>query len=457
MRDIVVTLLIFGMLPWAFSRPYIGALMYAWLGLMNPHRLTFGFAYSFPFGMVVALVTLVGMLLSQDRKRVPWSGTLVVWLLLVFWYSVTTIFALVPEDAVVEWDRALKIQVMIFVTMVLIHGQFRINAFVWVIVISLGFYGVKGGIFTILTGGKYLVMGPWDSFITDNNTLALALIMTLPLMRYLMMTSENKKVQMGLLGAMLLTGMAILSSHSRGALLAGATIVLFLILKSKHKVRFGLASLLALPLMLMSMPDEWFDRMGTIGEYEQDASAMGRINAWLFAYNLAKDHPITGGGFDVFTKELFLVYAPNPLDHHDAHSIYFEVLAEHGFVGLGLFLLLGLMALLTCSRVIKKVRDNDELSWARDLASMLQVSFIGFATGGAFLGLAYFDMYYDLVALIILLQHHVNEKLAETEARGAVPNRNTLKARREATGSPGSGGAPPGRQVAAGRQNSYRV
>ena len=39
--------------------------------------------------------------------------------------------------------------------------------------------------------------------------------------------------------------------------------------------------------------------MKTIGTYEQDASAMGRLNAWSMTINLAK-HRITGGGFDIW-------------------------------------------------------------------------------------------------------------------------------------------------------------
>jgi probable O-glycosylation ligase (exosortase A-associated) len=444
MRDLVIAILVIGALPWVLMRPYIGALMYAWLGLMNPHRLTFGFAYSFPFGMIVALVTIVAMLFSSEKKHIPWSPTLVVWLLVVFWFCVTTIFALNPEDAILEWDRAIKIQLMILVTVLLIHGQFRINAFVWVIVISLGFFGVKGGIFTILTGGQYVVMGPWDSFITDNNTLALALIMTLPLMRYLSTVTPSRYVRLGLVAMMGLTGMSILSSHSRGALLAGATILLFLILKSRHRLQFGIVALIAVPVMLMSMPDAWFDRMGTISDFEQDASALGRINAWWFAFNLAKDHPIVGGGFDVFTTDLFLKYAPNPTDHHDAHSIYFEILAEHGFVGLGLFLLLGVLALKSCSGIIKIVKDRDDLIWTKDLAAMLQVSLIGYATGGAFLGLAYFDLYYDLIALVIVLQYHVREQL-----RASAPDEDYPKQRRPQRSAPNLSGARVPRRRAA--------
>jgi len=72
------------------------------------------------------------------------------------------------------------------------------------------------------------------------------------------------------------------------------------------------------------MPDAWMQRMGTIKTYEQDGSAMGRINAWHFAFNLALDRPIVGGGFETFQPDLFLKYAPEPENYHDSHSIYFE-------------------------------------------------------------------------------------------------------------------------------------
>ncbi len=81
--------------------------------------------------------------------------------------------------------------------------------------------------------------------------------------------------------------------------------------------------------------------MWTIRDYQEDSSSMGRINAWHFAANLAADRPVVGGGFQVFTPELFQKYAPNPTDFHDAHSIYFESLAEQGYVGLALFVLIG--------------------------------------------------------------------------------------------------------------------
>lgn len=419
MRDLLITLVVLGSLPLILMRPYVGILVWSWLGYMNPHRLAWGFAYDFPFAQVVGVCTLVGLLFYRERKALPWTGTLVVWMLFVAWMNVTTLFALLPEDAWREWDRTMKIQLISVLTLWLMQSRERIQALVWVIVGSLGFYGVKGGIFAALTGGNYRVYGPQGSFIDDNNAIGLALVMTLPLMRYLQLGLQRAWQRWTLTGVMLLTGIAVLATQSRGALLAGLAMTFVLVMKSRQRVWLALVMLIALPLMFAFMPESWHQRMGTISQYEQDTSAMGRINAWWFAYHLALDRPLTGGGFGTFDQELFRRYAPDPTDFHDSHSIYFEVLGEHGFVGIVLFLLLGFLVLRTgrwVARTLKQRPDLTELLWARDLASMLQVSLVGYAVGGAFLGLAYFDLYYHLVVLMLLVQAQVRASIATAPA-----------------------------------------
>ena len=74
-----------------------------------------------------------------------------------------------------------------------------------------------------------------------------------------------------------------------------------------------------------------------------DASARSRLNVWQYSWALASDYPLMGGGFEAFTPSLFARYAPDPHDVHGPHSIYFGVLAEHGFVGLSLYLTLVLL------------------------------------------------------------------------------------------------------------------
>ena len=114
------------------------------------------------------------------------------------------------------------------------------------------------------------------------------------------------------------------------------------------------------------------------------------------------------------------IYAPVPEDVHDAHSIYFEVLGEHGFVGLALYLALGWFAWRSCTQVRREAKSRPGGLWLADLVRMLQVSLVGYASSGAFLGLAYFDLYYHLVALVVLAKVQ-SKRLAEvTETSNGV-------------------------------------
>lgn len=418
MRDLILMLIVFGALPFALFRPQVGVLLWCWFSYMNPHRLTWGFAYDFPFAAVIGAATIAGVVFSKEPKRIPWTPLTVVWLLFVAWMSFTTIFALIPHDAYAEWSRAMKIQLMTFVTIMVMTTRERLRSLVWVIVLSLGFYGVKGGMFAAATGGNYMVYGPAGSFISGNNSLALALVMTVPLMRYLQLNTKSRFLRYALGVGMVLSALAILASYSRGAFLAISAMAFVMLLKSRKKVVILLALLVIVPAMLSFMPEKWFQRVETIETYQEDASAMGRINAWWFAFNIAKERPFVGGGYDVFDPELFRRYAPNPEDFHDVHSIYFEVLGEHGFVGLILFLMIGFLSLRACKWTIRQTRDRKDLYWARDLASMVHVSIIGYAVGGAFLGLAYFDLYYHLVSIALLTRVAVERALTAGATAG---------------------------------------
>jgi probable O-glycosylation ligase (exosortase A-associated) len=401
MRDIFVTVVIFGILPFALARPYVGVLLWTWVSFMNPHRLCWGFAFDFPFAMIIAIVTMIGLLISREPKKIPWTRETVILFVFVLWMVITTIFSVYPILAWPQLDKVLKIQLMVFVTMMVMQSKERLNLLVWVMTLSLAFYGVKGGIFTISHGGVYHVRGPDNTFIGGDNEMGLALIMTIPLLRYLQLTTTRFWLRHAMTAVIMLCALAAIGSQSRGAMLGMVAMGAFFWIKSRSRFFTVLLTAVAAGLILMVMPQAWFDRMATIETYQQDASAEGRINAWKMAFNLAKDRPL-GGGFNAFQRGMFAVYAPNPSNVHDSHSIYFEVLGEHGFFGLALFLLLGLMTWRTASWIIKRARDDPENRWAGDLAAMVQVSLVGYAGAGAFLGLANFDLYYTLIAVVVL-------------------------------------------------------
>jgi probable O-glycosylation ligase (exosortase A-associated) len=401
MRDLFVTAVIFGLLPFIFKRPWVGILVWAWLSYMNPHRLAWGFAFDFPFNMIVAIVTIVSFMASKEKKEMIWTRETIVLLIFIGWMLFTTFFAFYPQYSWLQWDKVWKIQLMVFLTALIIKERQHLHWLVWVIALSLGFYGVKGGIFTILKGGIYRVQGPEGTFIGGNNELALALVMVIPLIRYLHLQETRKSFKIGLASAMVLTGVAAIGSQSRGGLVAIVAMGLFLWLKSRKKIVTGIYMAIAVAIMASVMPQEWYDRMNTIKTFQEDQSAQGRINAWHTAFNVAKDR-ITGGGFEMWFPPTFRQYAPDPMNVRDVHSIYFEIMGEQGFIGFGLFMLLGLMAWIRARQVIKRCKNDPENKWASDLAAMSQVSLVGYAAGGAFLGMGYFDLPYHLMIILLL-------------------------------------------------------
>jgi putative inorganic carbon (hco3(-)) transporter len=409
MRDIVLAIVVFGSLPFILKRPFWGILMLAWLGYMNPHRLAWGFMFDMPVVMIVALVTLLSMLKSKEPKRLVWSREIVVLVIFILWMTLTTIQARFPALAFQQYDKVVKIQILTFMTLLMLNSRERVHMLIWVIVLSLGFYGVKGGIFTIVNGGAYRVQGPAGSFIAGNNELALALVMTIPLMRYLQLNEQMWRIRQGLSVAMLLTALAAVGSHSRGALLALAVTGFVFWLKSRNKLATSLIVAIPATIAVYIMPAEWFERMQSIQDYETDPSARGRLNAWSAAIRMA-DRSIFGQGFESFRGV-------------DAHSIYFEVLGEHGWPGLALFATLLILTWIKAGSIIRATRQRPEMRWARDLAAMIQVTLVAYMSAGAFLGLAYFDYLYHLIAVVVVVHHLVKATSAtpSVEARPVEP------------------------------------
>lgn len=379
--------------------------MWLWVSVMNPQKFAFGFAYTFPFAAIIAIVTLLSMFKCKDEVKLPINVTTVLLILFPLWMCVTYIFALEHSPAGYErWKTVMKIFFFIVVGASLIKSRQHIDWMIWTIVFSVGFFGVKGGIFTVLTGGGSRVYGPpGTGTMSDNNAIAIALVMVIPLMFYLRSIATTKWVKLGLLISAGFSAMAVLGSQSRGAFLAVLVMLLFLWLKSSKKLVFGIVIVALLPIALGFMPESWVSRMESIQMYEEDSSAMGRINAWTMALNLANDRPLVGGGFELYTSRTFAKYAPNPTDVHAAHSIYFQILGEHGYVGLMLFLTIGLVAWSTANRIIKISRFNPDHAWTANLAKAIQVSLIGYAVGGAFINIGYWEIqYYEILALMVV-------------------------------------------------------
>jgi probable O-glycosylation ligase (exosortase A-associated) len=319
-------------------------------------------------------------------------------------------FALNPSGYVDELTRFSKILLLIYVTVSLIKTKQDLRWLMLIIALSIGFYSLKGAVWGI-RGGSGWVQGPPGTFFAANNEMGLVINMVWPFFLFVAQNEKNKWLKYLLWCFFWVSPLTIILTKSRGAALAMAVTGFFLIMRVKKKFVLLIVGCLILFASIPFIPPEWYARMETIQTYEEDGSAMGRINAWHAAWNMAVDRPLTGGGLRSFVPGVFWRYAPNPDDYHDVHSIYFEVLGELGFPGIIIFLSLIATVLLRLVRIkkISKIIPGGEVYVS--YSNALFLGLIAYLVNGLFLGLAYFDLFYQYVGIVVSMQVIMSKEL----------------------------------------------
>jgi putative inorganic carbon (hco3(-)) transporter len=414
MRDYVLLLIVLGLVPFILKRAWIGAVAWTWIGLMNPHLYTWTLA-RFPFAQVIAVSFFLSWLIARDKQRLPMTPGVVLMIVLLIFIVAKTPFAFFPDIA---WDMAQRYAKVVIVALLIpsvIYSPLRIRWFLWTILFSIGvFYGVKGGIFALATGGNAQVQGPEPSFIGGNTHLGVALLMVVPLFVAFIRDNVSKLLntwlKRGAIAGFWLTMLAIVFTYSRGALLGLGAISSLLYLQTRRKL---VLAVILTPLALSAtalVPAKWFERAETIktDREELDTSALARIQAWGVATNIALRHPL-GAGFtvDAIPVDQWMDYAnfhhPGLFKAQAAHSIYFQMLGDHGFIGLSLFAAMLIATFVTLWRVRRFTIEDPERAWLAHYAVALMIGLVGYLVAGAFVSLAGFDLLYTYVVLAAIL------------------------------------------------------
>jgi putative inorganic carbon (hco3(-)) transporter len=392
MRDIILTLFVLCGLVVTLRAPFVGLLLWVLFSIMNPHQETYSFARSIPWNLIIAIVTTAGLLASREPKWPLRGMTTGLVLALLAWSTFNTFFAFDPAFSWIYWNRAWKTIAMCILAGTLAKSMVRLHAVIWVAALSLCYYGIKGGIFTFVNGGHAIVYGPESSMIRDNNLLADALVMILPILNYLRMHSESRLLRIFIGVAIFLVLASILGSYSREAYIALAALGVAFWLRTRNKFIYPILVVIAMVPLLHFMPESFFQRATSIGRYNTDASFQTRLDSWWVAYRYAIDHiPFGAGFYGMNLKSLWDQYIPGEM--HAAHSIYFQVLGEQGVVGLGLYLLVIASAFVNLQAVRRNTKGVPEFAWARDLATMMQLSLLSFCISGAAAPVAFFDLF----------------------------------------------------------------
>lgn len=410
MRDLVVLGMVIAAVIAAFRKPWLGVIALAIFAYLNPHRYAWGFSRSMPIYFIIFAATMASIFFNaKDRQPFPWTRETKLFVFLLAWFTMTTFWAPdFPEEAHEKWGVVMKVYMGLIPTFLLIYSRERLRWLVIAIALSFGLIGLKGGIFAIAKGFHHRVWGPEGTFYGGNNEFALVLGMSLPLIMLSAREVESRNAKLFFYAVFGFSVCSIVSSWSRGGLLTLCAVLGTMILCGRRKWLSVPLFVLAITFALPNLPEEWFARMNTIKTYEEDESAQGRLMAWRYAIDKATEHPLTGGGFDTF-RDAWV----------DAHSGYFKILGEHGFVALGVWmsLLFGTMAAL--QRLRNQALLVADMEWLPHYARAIQISLLGYAVGGMFLNVAYWDIFYHLVAIAALLK--VMLRKAEQEAKVAAP------------------------------------
>lgn len=401
-------------LPIAFMFPYAGALAYEWLQYMPPYDVYQASGMG-NFSLIMGGVGLIGWMIKDKKYKPAPMGLLAIFILYAIWLSITQFTSIVPNDAGYGlWDRAYKMLIFTLALSMMARTQQRVEAFIWVVCLAIGNFVVMGAVKTILSGGGgSTVVGAGGNILGERVSFAIAVTTIIPLIRYLrdnaVLIPRTRKVRIGL---DLLTVCCVLSTvgtQARTGVICLGVLGMFYFVKSKRKLPFLIALPVLAGLVYLVAPEGYFGRMNTISTHTDDSS-LGRLDSWAWGWKFALSHPITGGGF-----HSYLMHQTGTIDNPaylEAHNIFFETMADHGFVGLGLLIVLLIGTIINCQTISKRAKRLPELAWAANLGTMLQLAMWTFIAGSQTLHTATQSMPYEICALSLAVRGIVERRLA---------------------------------------------
>lgn len=399
------------------SAPFVATLGYVWVDTFQPQSIAYIVLNQLPVAMIMGVVALGGYLALDRRYPPPITLQSGLQIAMAIWICLTTLWAQVPDAAWVKWDWAFK--TVAFATFVpyVIRSRVQIEAFAQTYVLSLAANFIPFGIKVMISGGGYgqnLGLQQGNSGLSEGGLLSTACLMAVPLAMYLAKHSQliprMKILPLAYWGIAVLSIITALGTYERSAVLGLGALAVYMWLRSKHKFGFGIVLALGLAVMAIVGVGALNNR-AAIGDYQSDNSAYVRILVWQWTLEFTATHPF-GGGFVTYIINHVEVPASGQAPAHIEfgrafHSTYFEVLGEHGYPGIIMFLTLAISTLLMLRRVAKKVRPYPELEWIGGLSDALQSGLAVFLTSGAFVGLAFQPMFWYFISMGICLNAYV--------------------------------------------------
>jgi len=418
LRLIFVALIILAGIFVAAQGAFYGLLFYLWNAYFRPDDWTYGgvlvpFRMSLIIGIYVVVRTFMSM---PDPKLNVRTGLIVLFICQAVIGCATSEH---PEWSWAFFEDFIKVLIITYLIVVLVNDRRQFRLVILVITMSLGFETAKQGWANLYRSPGASNANP-IIFLGDNNGVAIGTMMLLPLLGALAQTSAQRWqrfLHRFVAGGVLLRG---ISTYSRGGFLGAGALGVIVILRSQKKLRAILLVILVSGVFWSLMPERFWNRMDTINVeegQERDSSATGRLHFWQVGLAMGAQKPFTGVGLNGFN----LSYPSYNTDirfsgERAAHSSWFGMLGDLGYVGLTLFVANIAMAFWSCWRVTRVAKRYPSMLHLAVYANALIASLVVYCVSGSFVSFHYNEMIWHLFGLSTALHFIASDELKQALA-----------------------------------------
>jgi len=389
----------------AFRSGLYAAAFYLWIAYFRPESWAWsGIFLNWNLSYFAGLFLVIRAFPLAVSTRLTWrSAVLLLFLALTL---LSTYFGLDVDHSWIYWYAFAKTIVVGYLLTIVIRTEADLRLILFVIALSLGFEAAKQGWAQLILnpGGRNPNEIP---FLGDNNLVAVGMAMLVPLLTALADTSagwQKRALQFVNIGVVYRG----LSTYSRGGFLSLAAVAGLAFWRSERKGRALAAGAIVAVLILPALPSQFWDRMSTIAASgdARDESQSGRLYFWRVAFEMANDRPFLGVGHSGYepTYDQYDRTLGRYGTRRAVHSAWFGVLAELGYLGLAVFMIIAFSSLRACGRVRRMARRGDVSAALGRYANGMQSALVAFMVGGSFVSFHYSEMLWHFFALTMALE-----------------------------------------------------
>ena len=409
-------------------------------------------SYRLPLGEVSIMMALGGTLFQRGGIRFPvylvWFVAFSVWALLA------TTQTAYPDWAIPQLIILVKLCLIVYAAANALQTRGQLRLFMVFFLGCFALFPLRGAMFNFFFYNSDMQgRAIWNLLYSNPNDLGAMALLQLSMASALLISEKKGWVRLAAFAGMIALPMLILMTQSRGVFLGLLVFIAIAFAGQRRRVRLALRLMVLAVILASVAPAGVWARLQTLEHATntstldqvdgEEGSARQRYEIWRVAWKIIREHPVTGVGFGAYkpTHEQYAMdpeFNPTARGARDTHSLYFNVLAETGFLGLTLYLGMLASIFIVAERARRRCRGVFEIG-ARQLL-LLEAGLLAFLVASIFGSLPYLPhLLLHLVLIYAVSMVSMKELAAISASAGFDPSRRALRGRSTPSPAVGAG------------------